>query len=260
MLVREPDFVIGGATLGGTRALINVLSAHPQIAIPRLAEAKYFQPGKTVNRNRRALHDIFEDAAAVRYKSQIPPNRRLHGEEEFDPIRAFEGAPFAKVIFTLRNPVLRCFMQYHNARALGREASRTFEQAIEAELVGVRTPENSNRCWIYKNQYQKHLEHWLSVYPRHKIKVMICEEWSVGLNHGLGDLESFLGLSESSLYLENAFGFKGRERANFFEKLLPKIIDYPPMAEKTQRQLEDIFAVDINYIENLLGRRILSWS
>jgi hypothetical protein len=37
-------------------------------------------------------------------------------------------------------------------------------------------------------------------------------------------------------------------------------MDYPPLSEKTQQQLEDIFALDINYVENFLGRKILSWS
>jgi Sulfotransferase domain len=259
-VLREPDFIIGGATLGGTRALMNILCAHPQIRMPQKGDPHFFDPKKPVQRIRRPLHDIFEDVSVIRINNQIPPTRTLYGEQEYDATRAFEGAPHAKIIFTLRNPIIRAFMQFHNAKALGREQARNFESAIEAELMGVRTPDNSNRCWIYKNQYQKHLELWLSLFPKDKIKIMICEEWSNGLNHGIHALGAFLGLGDQTLSLDDAFGPKGRDHAVYYEKLLPKIIDYPPISEKTQAQLEDLFTVDINFVENFLGRKILSWS
>ena len=257
---REPDFIIAGATLGGSRALINVLNAHPQINMPQSVEERYFNPVKPVKRVLRPLHEAFEDVAIFRHNNQLPPRRILFGEREFDPMRAVEGAPHTKVIFTLRNPVMRTFMQYHNAKAQGRETARTFEQAIEAELSGTRTPDNSKNCWIYKNQYQKHLEQWVSIYPKQKIMILICEEWSAGLHRGFGQLELFLGLKEGSLSLESVFGAKGKEYTNFYDKLLPKIIDYPPLSEKTQAQLEDILGTDMNYVENFIGRKILSWS
>lgn len=259
-MLREPDFIIAGATLGGTRALMNILYAHPQISIPQLGEPLYFAPGKPVTRILRPLSEAFEDAAIIRHKNALPPRRILIGEEEYSPTRAHEGAPYAKVIFTLRNPVMRAFMQYHNAKAKGRESAKTFEIALEAELEGQRTPDNSALCWIYKNQYQKHLHEWLSLYPRRHLCITICEEWSNGLQRGLNGLEGFLGLAENSLSLDNAYGFRGREAHKAHEKLLPKVMDYPPLSEKTQQQLEDIFALDINYVENFLGRKILSWS
>ena len=239
---------------------MNILCAHPQIHMPQRGEPRIFDPRRELKRVRRPLHDIFEDISGANFNHQIPPTRTLYGEQEYDANRAFEGAPYAKVIFTLRNPVMRAFMQFHNAKALGRENARSFEIAIEAELTGARTPENSTMCWIYKNQYQKHLESWLSLFPKDKVKIMICEEWSVGLNHGIHLLDKFLGLEAQSLSLENAFGAKGRDNAVYFEKLLPKVIDYPAMSEKIQGQLEDLFTVDINFVENLLGRKILSWS
>ena len=244
--MKHPDFIIGGATVSGIRGLMTVLDQHPQIFIPRRKEHRFFVQGGQLQRNLETFQTPFEDAVHTDYKERIPADRVLHGEPEYDPARANEGCPNAKIIFTLRNPVERAHAQFLNALSNKKESVRSFEHAIEAELSGLRTPETTGRCWLYMNQYQKHLEHWLSFYPKEHICILIYEEWTDPASGNLKMVEDFLGLKPKSLVMG----------ANLKEKPPKKNDSLDPAIKK---QLEELFEVDKSYITKLLGREIPSW-
>lgn len=252
--MKQPDFIFGGATLSGLAELMRILDDHPQMYIPQRKEHMFFHQGKILSHSPESCKTIFEDAVHTEYKKQIPPGRVLHGEQEYEPSRAHEGCPHAKIIFTLSDPVTRAFTQYQNAVANKKETAKSFEHAIESELAGLRTPDTTGKCWIYKNQYQTHIEHWLSFYPKEKLLILIHEEWSDETNRtAFHSLEQFLGLKKDSLVrgTYRHTPLTGRE-----EERKKKI---PSLSETTREQLEDIFAVDKGYISKLLGRPIDAW-
>ena len=255
--MKQPDFIIGGATRSGISALLHILDHHPQVFIPHRREHQFFLQSDVSQKSIESCKTAFEDAANLNNMTQIPKTRVLHGEKEFDPERAAQGCPNAKIIFTLRNPVERAYVQFYHALSEKKETVRTFEHAMEAELSGLRSPETTGRCWIYKNQYQTHLDHWLSFYPRENILVLIYEEWTDRANSNLTPLEDFLGLENGSLLENPEKGFDPKEKIDSLREEYPK--KYPALSEATKEQLEDIFSVDKTYISNLLGREIPTW-
>ncbi|PCJ01968.1 MAG: hypothetical protein COB14_02860 [Alphaproteobacteria bacterium] len=255
--MKQPDFIIGGATRSGVTALSQILEHHPQIFIPQRKEHQFFHQKNLLSATPATCRIQFEDAANIEYKAQIPESRILHGEHEYDPTRAYAGCPYAKVIFTLRDPVERAYAQFHHALAEKKESVKTFEHAIESELSSLRSPDTTGRCWIYKNQYQTHLEHWFSSYPKDKILILIYEEWTDPSQKGLRPLEDFLGLQTDSLSLEPIEGYD--ESGTFLSHSDSKIKKYPPLSQTTREELEDIFAIDKTYISNLLERKIKAW-
>lgn len=254
--LKNPDVIIGGATRSGVSALSHIMDNHAQIFIPHNKEHQFFLQKEIPKNNIQSCRIAFEDATNFGSLRQIPKNRVLHVEKEFNPERAAQGSPNAKIIFTLRNPVERSYMQFYHALADKKETVRTFEHAMEAELSGLRSPDTTGRCWIYKNQYQTHLDHWLSFYPKENILVLIYEEWTDPITGNLNPLEEFLGLEIGSL-LEKDDNFNPKESIDKLREKLPK--KYPALSEATRQQLEDIFYVDKNYIYNLLGRKVPSW-
>lgn len=255
--MKQPDFIIGGATRSGVTALSQILEHHPQIFIPQRKEHQFFHQKNLLSATPATCRIQFEDAANIEYKAQIPENRILHGEHEYNPTRAHSGCPYAKVIFTLRDPVERAYAQFHHALAEKKESVKTFEHAIESELSSLRSPDTTGRCWIYKNQYQTHLEHWFSSYPKDKILILIYEEWTDPSQKGLRPLEDFLGLQTDSLSLEPIE--ENGEAGTFLNDSDSRIKKYPPLSQATREELEDIFAIDKTYISNLLERKIKAW-
>ncbi len=240
--------------MSGLNTLSKILDDHPQIYIPNRKEHQFFHQGKILKQSPESCKAIFQDAVHTEYKTRIPSDRVLHGEQEFDPARAHEGCPHGKIIFTLSDPVTRAFQQFQHAVANKIETAKSFEHAIESELAEMRTPDTTGKCWLYKNQYQTHIEHWLSFYPRKKIHIMIHEEWSAEHEkYALRPLEDFLGLKTDSL-----------KRSIYSESpLMGRVTSakskMPSLSDTTREQLEDILAVDKMYISKFLGRKITAW-
>ena len=253
--MKQPDFIFGGATRSGLEDLIQILDDHAQIFIPQRKEHQFFHQEKILAPVLETCRMQFEDAVNPINKKKIPENRTLHGEQEFDPTRAHSGCPHAKIIFTLRDPVERAYLQFLNALQEKKETVRSFEHAMESELSGLRSPDTTGRCWVYKNQYQTHIEHWLSFYPKEKIHLMIYEEWSDPAQIDFRALEEFLGLPLDSTKVDFRNSKINTER-DLQEKLQKK---YPPLPETTREQLEDILGVDKKYIANFIGRTIPKW-
>ncbi len=218
---------------------------HPQIFVAQRKEHRFFVQGAFLNSAPDPAKEDFEDANSVP-GGKIAEDRVLRGEVVFDPERAHQGCPNAKVIFILRNPTERAHAQFFHASSERKETVRTFENAIEAELSGLRSPDTTGRCWIYKNQYQKHLEHWLSFYPKENLKIIIYEEWIDSIGLTLDPLESFLGLKTKSLVIMSSM----RDPEPRKKSVLKPII---------KESLDDMFEVDKKYVSNLIGREIKAW-
>lgn len=256
-MAKRPDFIIAGATRSGLTTMTSILDRHAQIFIPHRKEHQFFHKDSILDSSTRSYLKAFEDAAALNRNGRLHKDRILQGETEFDHARAHRGCPDAKIIFTLQNPVERAHLQFLHAQNEKKETVRTFEHAIEAELSGLRSPQTTGRCWLFKNQYKTHVQDWLSLFPSKKVLILIYEEWNTTVHNGLKPLEDFLGLEPQSLLDDKISGYDGRK---IEEALIePKIKRHPTLSKATKEQLEEFFAEDKSYISNLLNRPIPSW-
>lgn len=255
--MKQPDFIIGGSTRSGVTALSQILENHPQIFIPQRKEHKFFHKQGLLVSKPSTCKTQFEDATNIEYQDHIPANRILHGEHEYNPTRAYSGCPYAKVIFTLRNPVERAYSQFLHALSEKKETVKTFEHAIESELSNLRSPDTTGKCWIYKNQYQTHLENWFASYPKDKVLILIYEEWTNTTQKGLRPIEEFLGLQNDSLTLDDVD--EAYSKNAFLSGPPNKAKKHHSLSEETRDKLEEILSIDKTYISNLLNRNIKAW-
>lgn len=225
--------------------LIATLDHHPQIFFAVRREHRFFARGGLLETAPDLVREDFKDANSVEGE-RLSEDRVLHGEREFDPERASKGCPHAKVIFILRDPVVRAHQQFLHALSEKKETVRNFENAIEAELSGLRSPETTGRCWLYKNQYHKHIQHWLSFYNRDTMLFLIYEEWLDSVGKTLEPAEKFFGLKPKSLVISSSFNEPEPRKKRVISDLM-------------REQLEDLFAIDKSYVSNLIGREIPSW-
>lgn len=221
------------------------LDHHPQIFVAQRKEHRFFVQGAFLNSAPDDVKEGFDDANLVD-GNLLPEGRILRGEQEFDPERAHQGCPNAKVVFILRNPVDRAHAQFLHAFSEKKETVRSFENAMEAELSGLRSPDTTGRCWLYKNQYHRHLEHWFSFYSKKNVKILIYEEWLDAVGKTLEPLESFFGLKPKSLMIISSLSDPEPRKKRV-------------MSDFTREQLEEVFRADKNYVSNLLGRDIPAW-
>lgn len=254
--MKKPDFVIGGATRSGSGKLRQILSAHPRILMPELPDELFFR--KNMSHAQEVTSPTTQPTAQT--KTEI-----LRGEWEVNPEKVKKYCPDAKIVFTLRNPVTRAYSQYWKARLEGKEKTPSFEEALDEEISGKRKPDTNGKCWIFKNQYQLHLDEWFSMFKREQILILIMEEWIDFPEGGLAPLELFLELDKYSL--RGLPETKPREprKAGFLQKMLPlgheaKMAAKPPLSNTSRNALEDIFVPDKLYVASILDRyEIEAW-
>jgi Sulfotransferase domain len=121
---RKADFLIVGTQKGGTSALARFLGQHPEIFIPDIKEAHFFDyPAKYLNDSSGlpsydAYHELFASARPTQLWGEATP---IYMFLPFVPDRIHEYNPNLKLIFLLRDPAMRAFSHYKMQRSRHRE-------------------------------------------------------------------------------------------------------------------------------------------
>jgi hypothetical protein len=155
-----PNLVIIGAAKSGTTSLHSYLDKHPDIAMSRLKELKFF-----LRDDWRDNVDWYArqfDDAPVRGESS--PNYSMH---PFLPSAAepmSEVLPDAKLIYILRDPVDRVVANYVEHVHLGFES-----RPIGATLDNVEDPAHPYVC---PSRYASQLQRFLACFPGEQILVV----------------------------------------------------------------------------------------
>lgn len=284
-----PDFIIAGASRSGTTTLHGALSKHPDVFTPAKKELQFFFKDSDFSKGPEFYSAYFVDAPSGTLKGEASPPYFEKGivlgeslelcwsPEDDCPRRIRALLPDTKLIFSLRHPATRACSQYWKHIWQGRETAASLEAVIEDELAGRRKPEEDFMCLLYRNRYRIHLEHWLSLFPREQIQILIFEEWTPSPSSAMAEMERFLGLapsgmSDSDIETKNQ-GRKALHPAlkpllrigNLFPKFVPfsrRFLTkegYPPIAPETLSRLNALFEDDIAFVESLLGRPVPPW-
>ena len=285
-----PSFIIVGASRSGTTTMHQVLRQHPSLFLPKNKELHFFSNAKNFNRGVDHYKKYFRSAESQQIAGEISPpyfhkgitlDEHLHHhwdveDDSASRIRAL--LPEVKIIVTLRNPIDRAYSQYWKNVGQGKEFASSFEDAIDQELSLKRTHETDQACWLYKNRYSVHVEHWLSLFPREQILFLVFEEWTQNPEKAFHDIYTFLGVNPIRITkadLSVANSTRTQKGGGIFQALVPKRSDskfgklygkfattpgYSQTMDSLLRaQLNEYFNEDIEKLERALGFSLDIW-
>jgi hypothetical protein len=158
-----PNLFVVGAAKAGTTALWKHLDMHPDIFMSRLKEPHFFSrggtPGLPLVKDPVAYAELFVGGAGHRYRGEASPSYLWDSET---PTRIREGAPDARIVISLRDPVERAYANYWTHVGLGVE-KRTFSAAVHEELAAddvdlAATPAPHVARGFYAEQVARYLE------------------------------------------------------------------------------------------------------
>jgi hypothetical protein len=165
-----PDFVLAGAQKASSTMIHAVLREHPQVEMPRHEMWDFADPNYSPG-SAEAMRPRFTDECAVRRGFRAAS---YLGQPEV-PQRLASDLGIPDVVFTLRDPVRRAVSAWFWYMRLGRVPVKPVDvalrQLLESDLTGLE--------WVHGRQilewglYAKHLQHWLSYFPREKIHAVI---------------------------------------------------------------------------------------
>jgi len=211
-----PDFLIIGATKGGTSAAFNYLIQHPNIIPPPKKEVGFFSAWHKSGKLWYKSH--FPTYFQKFFAQKLYKRKFLTGEASPNylfsllvPKRVHELIPNVKIIVLLRNPVDRAFSDYHMKVKLGNE-KLSFEDAIKNEdirLEGVKEKilndpnYYSYHYWLFsylrQGIYLDQLKVWMDIFPKEQFLVLKTEDLNSHPQKILNQIFDFLGLPSFSV-------------------------------------------------------------
>lgn len=281
-----------GAQKAGTTSLYHLLTGHPQIAMARKKESRYFMntPSGLISRE-HYLGEFFPDRADKPVLCDVDP------EFMYDPAvpermhRALGSD--ARLVFMLRNPVDRAYSHYLMSLRRGFE-DLPFEAALEAEAGRLAEGDPFKRAHfsyqdrgLYAGQIERFLEH----FPQESMLFVLFEDFVRDRRRALKEVCVFSGvdpelLPEPDQTVHNKGGeprlkilskLRGQRHPvkDMLKPLIPpglrwKMYDLldkmnlgskkpPRQAKETRSRLTDLYRDEIKKLEAVTGRDLSPW-
>ncbi len=173
---KKINLMIIGAEKAGTTSLLRYLDQHPDICAHKQIEMSYF-----------VMDDVYEEGyekVFTRFyphckESQIIVAKNIGIMYSNNALfRLKKHNPEIEIVIILRNPIDRAYSAYWYARRKGREALKSFEEAIDAEPKRLKENEYKWRhnAYLRRGEYGRSLDLIYKHFPKSKVHVFYLEE------------------------------------------------------------------------------------
>jgi Sulfotransferase family len=277
---RWPNLFIVGAGKAGTSSLADYLGQHPDIFMAPVKEPHFFSDADP-----RLTPPIKDEEAYLRLFAGAS-TEKLRGEasvsylwDTASPRAIKRASPDARILVLLRDPVDRAYSHYWHAFKNGVE-TRSFQQAVEDELAGVRPP--GLEPYLERSRYAEALARYLDVFGA-SVYVLFFEDLVRDAAGELRKVFAFLDVEPAFAQrldtgIRNAFALPRNRLAGTMlrsprvrkaaravvpsrsrrglERLLLEPAAKPPMPREACALLEGAYDTDRMRLERLLNRRV----
>lgn len=189
-----PDFVVIGAHKSGSTALARQLSAHPHVYLPR-AETRYFRDPWFQLDDEAVLSRAVATTRAGVERRGIKCASYLADPECARRIKETLGS--VQLIAILREPVDRAVSAYFWAMRFGFVPLAPVATGLSRLLDGYKHPEfpRASEYVLEYGLYGKHLRHYLTLFPKTKLQVILDEDLRTSREATLRRVFKFLGVT-----------------------------------------------------------------
>lgn len=277
---RLPNIVIVGATKAGTTSMHTYLGRHPEIAISRDKELRFFQDPDC-----RSWLGRYQDnfPTGTRYRAESTP---FYSKSPCFPgvvDRMADLVPDARIVYLVRDPVERIVAEYVEQLQWG-AASRT----LDAELADADDPRN----WLVaSSRYATQLREYLRRFDRDRVIVIDLADLAVDAAAVLNRVFDALDLSHVPLGPDELRRLNTREdkrsfpdwllrlrrgplvraihrlperyrrrASEFAQRHLRTPVAAPTLSEATAATLRKVLQPEVDGLRELTGAAYATWS
>lgn len=221
-----PNLIVIGAAKCGTTSLHEYLDKHPEIAMARDKELRFFVENKNWRRGLAWYESQFDPTAPVR--GEATPAYSAFPLYRGVPERMAQTTPEARLIYLVRDPVAR-IVSHFSHRTVNWPEMDTLEAALgnPSFREWLVTP---SRYWLQLEQYLKH-------FPESQILVIDSDELRRSRDETLASVFTFLGVDPTfrSPEFEQAHNVAtGRTRRNRAGQTVSSLIGRTLGARRSQ--------------------------
>ena len=266
-----PQFLVAGAAKSGSSTLYHYLSLHPEVFMPDEKEPAFFS--KYYDKGVDWYESLFSEAQSGQVAGEATVEYMVNPDS---PVRIAKLLPDIKLIFILRNPVDRAWSHYWH-RVKNGEDARQFDEIMKSDDI-------FQEYFVQYGLYYKCLKRYYDIFNNDQIKIIILEDAKKDFPATIRKLYSFIGVSaeynvesvkvknksamfksgllaRTSAKIRKLEGVKGAlpdflllpMRAIFQEinKANLKDWEYPLLADNHRKELNDIFAKDVQRLDSI---------
>jgi hypothetical protein len=189
MTSNKVDFMIIGAQKCGTTSLAEQLASHPDVDFCAEKEPEYFSKVKDpFNQSTLNEYHALYQGEPNNMRGEASTSYFFTNEYPETPERLFKYNPDLKLILLLRDPVSRVVSHLYHRMRKGLVPNGDMALALE-----------TSNDYIERSLYAKQLNHYLKVFPKEQIHIMIFEDYVPNQAGHLVDVMNFLGLDPLTL-------------------------------------------------------------
>jgi len=194
-----PNFICVGAQKAGTTAFYDLIKNHPDIELSAKKEIHFFEIDKNFNKGLDWYSGFFSNDKN-KLKGEVTPDYMLYNHVP-ERIHQTLGKE-VKLIFLLRNPILRAYSQFNFHQMKGVENRRDFQKVIENETIDYTNDTYNNwydpAYYLSRGLYYNQIKRYLKYFSIEQMHFQLYEELFDESKQAecLKEVFKFLGVSD----------------------------------------------------------------
>jgi len=277
----RPTYVGIGAQKCASTWLHRILAEHPEVAVPEIKEIDFFS--YRYDHGYQWYERCFSAGGSARARGEISPS---YFSDPLVPGRVASYLPEAKILLSLRDPVVRALSNHRHEIRIGHLTGPDF--SFEAGL-------RNNPMYVEQGLYATHLRNWLRHFPSTSVLVVLMEDIEAAPTAVCANVYRFLGVDDRYVPagLTNRYNASfairwsplqaakdavyGATRLPGLRRLwdaaaasglrtlyrginnMPSSTVIPPPAAQTLLELRERFAPEVRELEGMIGRSLTTW-
>jgi hypothetical protein len=288
--MKLPNVLIIGVQKAGTTSLFNYISQHPEVYGPEaMKDFPFFSKDDYYGRGHEWFSKFFKRHNGKRVILHGHVNYIYHYELSAPRIYQFDKN--IKMILILRNPAERAYSAYWQARKIGVENKKSFEEAIAAEQDRKKGNyrERSSLTYIDHGYYCKQIKYFLKFFDSRQILINLFDNLIEDKKAVMKQAFKFIEVDDSfspSFGIQNPSGIPRIEMLQrFLERKVPvperlkdfipldrrimlkeslrklntRRAKYPPISETTRKELIKLYEKEIIELQELIDKDLSRW-
>jgi hypothetical protein len=158
-----PTFIVIGAMKAGTTSLYHYLRNHPQIFMPKVKELDFFAAESNWSRGLDWYRQQFSGAVDAPARGEASTLYTKYPQYDGVPERIAGVVPGVRLVYLVRDPIVRMRSHYQHRVALGAETAPPEVALLE------------NPIYLAYSRYAMQLERYLEHFPREQLHVVTSE-------------------------------------------------------------------------------------
>ena len=257
-----PQAIIIGVKKGGTKALLTMLSTHPQIRTAK-GEIHFFDKNETFRKGVKWYVQQMPFSSPDQMTIEKSPSYFI---TPYAPQRLYKVFPTVKILLIVRDPIERTisdYIQLFNPDRIGKD--RSFDDVV---LDG---PDHVNdRAQVVRvSCYDVHIVQWLKYFPVEQIHIVNGDALITNPAQELIRVQGFLGISNffrtEMFYFNSTKGFYCWHKRTGRGDVLPNCLgsgkghQHPTISKTTRDVLKRFFSPHNERFFELIGRHF-AWN